>query len=107
MKNLKKLRTEKKISQQALAQHLNISQQSVYKYENGIAEPDISTLIKMADFFETSIDYLVGNTDIFRKYADYKEEALNEEELELMRLYRNLPPSRRKALIHFIHDFTQ
>ena len=107
MENLKKLRTEKGISQQTLAHHLNISQQSVYKYENGIAEPDISTLKNLSDFFETSIDYLVGNTDIPSKYDNYVEEALNKEELEYIRFYRSLSPSKRRALNLFLHEFIQ
>lgn len=105
MKNLKELRTQKKISQQTLAYHLNISQQSVYKYENDIAEPDISTLKKMADFFETSIDYLVGYTDISQKHDYYVEDSLNSDELRHITLYRKLSPSKRKALTHFLEEF--
>lgn len=44
MKNLKKLRQAKKMSQQQLALKLNLSQQTIYKYENQITEPDITTL---------------------------------------------------------------
>ena len=63
MKNLKKLRQAKKMSQQQLALKLNLSQQTIYKYENQITEPDITTLINLADYFNTSVDYLIGNTD--------------------------------------------
>ena len=63
VKNLKKLRMEKGISQQALAEKIGISQQSINKYENHKIEPDISTLIAMANYFDTTVDYLVGRTD--------------------------------------------
>ena len=63
MKNLKALRLSKKLSQQQLALRLDLSQQTIYKYENGITEPDIATLIKLADYFNTSVDYLIGNTN--------------------------------------------
>ena len=43
MKRLKELREKKGISQQKLANEFNLSQQSIYKYENDLAEPDIST----------------------------------------------------------------
>ncbi|MBR6940533.1 MAG: helix-turn-helix transcriptional regulator, partial [Clostridia bacterium] len=60
MINLKKLRTEFKISQQQLADAIGVSQQSVNKYENQDVEPDISVLIKIADYFSVSVDYLIG-----------------------------------------------
>ena len=63
MKNLKTLRLSKNLSQQQLALRLDLSQQTIYKYENQITEPDIATLIKLADYFNTSVDYLIGNTD--------------------------------------------
>ena len=63
MKNLKALRLSKKLSQQQLALRLDLSQQTIYKYENGITEPDIATLIKLAGYFNTSVDYLIGNTN--------------------------------------------
>lgn len=63
VKNLKELRSKKGISQQGLAEAIGISQQSVNKYENHKIEPDIATLIKIADYFDVTLDYLVGRTD--------------------------------------------
>ncbi|HIU69449.1 MAG TPA: helix-turn-helix transcriptional regulator [Candidatus Scubalenecus merdavium] len=62
VKNLKKLRKLFGVSQQQLADVLGVSQQSINKYENHNVEPDIETLIAMADYFDTSVDYLVGRT---------------------------------------------
>ena len=62
VKNLKALRIKNGISQQALAEKLGISQQSVNKYENHKIEPDISTLVAMADYFDVTVDYLIGRT---------------------------------------------
>ena len=67
LKNLKKLREEKGISQKQLADVVSVSQQSINKYENHNIEPDIDTLIKMADYFETSVDYIIGHSKIRRK----------------------------------------
>lgn len=58
--NLKKLRSKYKVSQQQLADVIGVSQQSINKYENHNIEPDITTLKAMAEYFNTSIDYLVG-----------------------------------------------
>ncbi|MBD9212431.1 MAG: XRE family transcriptional regulator [Ruminococcaceae bacterium] len=63
IKNLKKLRNFHGISQQQLANVVGVSQQSINKYENQNVEPDISTLIKIADYFSTTVDYLVGRTE--------------------------------------------
>lgn len=65
--NLKKLRTEHCITQQTLANAIGVSQQSINKYENHNIEPDIATLIQIANFFNTSVDYVIGNTEITRK----------------------------------------
>lgn len=46
---------------------MSLSQQSINKYENHGVEPDIDTLIKLADYFNTSVDYLIGHTNINHK----------------------------------------
>ena len=60
---LKKLRKERNISQLKLALDLNMNQNSISRYENGEREADYDTLIKIADYFEVSLDYLLGRTD--------------------------------------------
>ena len=60
---LKELRTAKGISQLKLALDLNMNQNSISRYENGIRQADYATLIKFADYFNVSIDYLLGRTD--------------------------------------------
>lgn len=58
--NIKKLRKTKNISQSKLAKQIDVSQQCVSEWENGNIEPGLSSLVRMADFFEISIDELVG-----------------------------------------------
>ena len=60
---LKKLRRQKKISQVKLAMDLHMSQNSISRYENLEREADYATLIKFADYFNVSLDYLLGRTD--------------------------------------------
>lgn len=103
MKNLKKLRKQHNLSQQKLADLLLVSQQSVYKYENGITSPDIETLIRMADYFDTSIDYLVEHTDIPHKIEPVKDTMLNEEETVLVSNYRKLNASQK----HLVQSITK
>lgn len=101
MKNLKKLRKQHNLSQQKLADILHISQQSIYKYENDITFPDIEILIQMANYFSTSIDYLVGYTDISHKIEPVTETMLNADESLLIKQYNSLS-SRQKQLIHLL-----
>ena len=60
VKNLKVLRNKSGMSQQQLADVIGISQQSVNKYENHKVEPDIDTLIRIADCFGVTVDQLIG-----------------------------------------------
>lgn len=60
---LASLRKRKGLSQYALAERLNFSRGQLANYEQGKREPDYNTLQKIADFFEVSVDYLLGRTD--------------------------------------------
>lgn len=57
--NLKLLRKRKKRSQEEVASLLNITRSAYNSYENGVAEPGLSILIKLSDFFQLGIDRLV------------------------------------------------
>ena len=102
VKNLKYLREKKGISQLQLAQALGITQQSVNKYENQTTEPDIDMLINMADFFDTSIDFLLGHTNIERKYEVTYDTELNEEEIRVMEGYREVDKAGKEVLAALI-----
>jgi len=60
---LKELRIKRGISQLKLAMDLNMNQNSISRYENGQREADYATLIKFADYFNVSIDYLLRRTE--------------------------------------------
>lgn len=61
---LKQLREERNLSKIEIAKCLNISQSTYGKYELGKRKPDIDTLERLAVFFNVSIDYLLGKTNI-------------------------------------------
>ena len=90
VKNLKKLRTDAGLSQQKLAEIIGVSQQSVNKYENHSAEPDITTIIRLAEIFNTTTDYLLGFSD---------NNPLNFNTGELLRLFEKMTDSERKIFI--------
>lgn len=56
------LRNEMRLSQYQLADKLEFSRGQIGNYEQGTREPDFATLIKIADFFEVSTDYLLGRS---------------------------------------------
>lgn len=60
---LNELRKEKNISQLKLALDLSMNQNTISRYETGEREADYKTLIKIADYFNVSIDYLLERTD--------------------------------------------
>lgn len=63
MLKLKELREKKGLLQKDVANYLKIARNTYSQYEIGAREPDIITLISLADYFGVSIDYLVGRTD--------------------------------------------
>lgn len=60
---LKELRKEKGLSQLQLATDLHATQNTISRYETGEREPGIAELIKIADCFNVSVDYLIGRTE--------------------------------------------
>lgn len=103
MKNLKLLRTSQHLSQQKLGELLNVSQQSIHKYENNITSPDLNTLKAMADYFNTSVDYLLGLTEICHKIEPVTETMLNDSEIAFLEMYRKLSTSQKE----FVHKLSK
>ena len=60
---LKELRKSKKITQLTLALKLKTNQNTISRYESGEREPGINEIIAIADYFDVSVDYLIGVTD--------------------------------------------
>lgn len=57
---LQRLRERRRMSRKALSELCGLSKNMVARYEKGIREPSISKLIELADYFEVSVDYLLG-----------------------------------------------
>lgn len=85
-KRLRDLRLKKGLKQLDLADMLGVSRTTYTQYETGRSEPDLATIIKLAQFFGVSVDYLLGLTDIrnyddvLAKLACYESEEWTEEE---------------------------
>lgn len=68
------LREELGITKAKLADQIHVSRSSVSEYENGTAQPSMSVLLQLADFFDVSLDYLMGRTDIRSSYQKLESE---------------------------------
>ncbi len=65
---LRDIREDRDITQQTLADYLHIRQNTYSQYENGHRQLPIEMLIKLAVYFETSTDYILGLTDEYKPY---------------------------------------
>lgn len=90
---LKELRNSEQKSSEELAKLLDISIQAYYKYENGKAEPNIQNLIKLADFYNVTLDYLVGRP--FNNEFGY----MSSEEKMLVNKFRQLNTYNQAKII--------
>lgn len=73
MERLRLLRESKGKYQKDIAEILNMKQQQYQRYENGITEMSISLLNILADYYDTSIDYIIGRTDEKKPYPKSKK----------------------------------
>lgn len=99
--NLKQLRIRHGISQKQLACEVGVSQQSINKYENHNIEPDIATLIRIADYFHTSVDYLVGHCESSAEAEILPANEMTRAEAVFLNRYRRLN-SRQKRSIELV-----
>ena len=81
---IRKLRDEKNISQEELAEKVFVSRQTISNWENDKNYPDIKSLLLMCEVFDVSLDYLVkGDVETMKK-------AIQNDDIKKMRLYSNI-----------------
>ncbi len=98
LKNLKKLRLSRGLSQASLGSMVGASQQTINRYENQETEPDIAMLIRLADVFDTSVDYIIGHSSINHKIEPVYATDLNQEEIMVMESYRDLGGVQKETI---------
>ena len=80
----KKLRKNKNILQTKLAIDVNLTQEGISSYETERVTPSADILIKLADYFNTNIDYLLCRTNYDLPISDIKPTNINEEQFQLL-----------------------
>lgn len=104
-KNLKNIRLEHNLTQSQLSERVGIAQATIACYENGQREPHILSLISYADYFECTIDYLIGRADEFGNLSiSNKSNAIcvTAEERDLIQKFRTLNKINKFKLIGYI-----
>ena len=105
--NLKSLRKEYGISQQRLADAVFVTQTSINKYENHNTEPELEILKRLADYFDTTIDYRVGYSDQRYKVDRMTQERLTPREARLLADLRALTEEKRQCVEQVIRLFSE
>lgn len=62
--NIRNLRIDNGYTQKQIAEYLHIKQNTYSQYEIGVLNYPVDVLIKLADFYDVSVDYLLGRTDV-------------------------------------------
>lgn len=80
--NIRKIRRKRGLSQQELADKINISQRMISKYELNIADPSLARLIQIAAILNVSLDELVDFRKMHKSYSDELSMIMNKEDDE-------------------------
>lgn len=89
---LKELRLEKRMTQEDLGKLMHVSKASVSLYEKNERTPDKDTLIETADYFEVSLDFLLGRSDV--RHADSKKAPVDIKDDSAMLMFDGMPVSK-------------
>ena len=92
---LRELRELNKLTQQELADKLGLTRSRIGAYETGVNNPEYAVLLRLADYFHVTLDYLTGRSDT-------PEVTLTEEENQILLLLRRLSPGERAALLRLL-----
>jgi transcriptional regulator with XRE-family HTH domain len=97
---LRELRLRRKISQEEVARHIGITRSAYSHYEINNRQPVYETLIKLAAFFDVSLDYIIGGAQSEAK----SELPVNSDAREILSLLQHMSYEQRKKSINLIAD---
>lgn len=101
MQILKKERTVRKLSQESVASFLGITQQAYANYERGARKPDPDTLVKLADLFNVSVDYLLGR-DEQKKEAPSPIPLMEKDASKIAKIYAALSDENKEKAMQYM-----
>ena len=99
------LRNDRGLTQRELGAILHVSTATVSNYENGNHYPDVERLIAIANYFDVTVDYLLGRTSLNITLDELKEELVfGKNVLDVADLLKHLPTQRKNALWLIMSD---
>ncbi len=98
---LKTLMEESQLTQTELAKSIGFTQRAISKWVNLQSEPTETAILKVADYFSVSVDYLLGRTDDLGATIPTAQD-LSRDEREVLELYDALSPTRKEDLMIFL-----
>lgn len=106
---LKELREERHLTQNDIAKEIKTSQTNIGRWEKELNEPAASFLIRLADFFQCSTDYLLGREDDLGNITIHTEKPapLPQDEQELLSIYQALSPAHRSQILEYARYFAE
>ncbi len=100
MIRLFELRTEKELSQRAVAKEMSVSQGTYNNWENGKTQPSIEQLIALSNFFGVTVDYLIGKVEDYEVTSNI--DNLTKEQKDIINKIYKLSKPAKKALLDFL-----
>ena len=99
MERIRELREEFGVTQKKLSEVLGVTRTAVAKWEANENGPNSDVLLKIADYFDVSLDYLLGRTDIKKAPVESDKGDRPAMEREFMELFKLLPAEKRKTIV--------
>lgn len=105
MKRLRELRTNVGLSMKEFGSIIGLAESTISLYETGKREPDFNTLAKIANYFNVTIDYLLGNTEIKKESATPMGDGpATEREQLLLEKFRAASPAIQELVLKALKD---
>ncbi len=93
---LKEFRVRNRISQISIAQYLGIAKNTYYQYENGIRKIPLEIVCELANYYDVSVDELLGRTSAPQLFDNARVERP-----EILELYDELTPAQQQNLLNY------
>lgn len=111
MERLRELRKEKRLTQTQVGNYLGITVSAYGNYELGQREPSIDMLLKLADYFGVTVDYLLGrDTNTVTNVAPFKTKkipTLSEEDEDMLNTYLELSDDSKRAVRYAVNMYAR
>ncbi len=101
--NLKNLRNEAQVNQKALAAQFRVTQATISSWENGRTAPSFEQLIQIADYFDVSVDYLIGRTNIDNNYVYNPQKDI----ADILEILQQTDNREREVIYRLLKEYTK